>query len=58
MMAHLKRSIIEVKAENKYVAHALITISRVTNDPKYNSLWMENKLLCSVVPRQDRHRAG
>jgi hypothetical protein len=32
--AHLKRSIVEVKAENNCIAHALIiAIARVTNDP-------------------------
>ena len=38
IMAHLKRSIIEVKAENKCLAHALIiAILRVNNDPNYIS---------------------
>jgi hypothetical protein len=34
IMAHLKRSIIEVKAEENCLAHALIiSIARLTNDP-------------------------
>jgi hypothetical protein len=38
VMAHLKRSISEVKAETNCLAHALIiAIARVTNDPNYNS---------------------
>ena len=37
-MAHLKRSIIEVKTENNCLAHALIiAISRINEDPKYES---------------------
>jgi hypothetical protein len=35
-MAHLKRSILEVKAENNCLAHALvIAIAKLTNDPNY-----------------------
>jgi hypothetical protein len=38
VMAHLKRSIIEVKAEENCLAHALvIAIAKATNDPNYNS---------------------
>jgi hypothetical protein len=48
-MAHLKRSIVEVKAENNCLAHALITaIARVTNDPNYNSYRKGNKILPAV----------
>ena len=37
-MAHLKRGIIEVKAENNCLAYALIiAISRINNDPNYKS---------------------
>ena len=37
-MAHVKRSIIEVKAENNCLAHALIIpITRMNKDPKYES---------------------
>ena len=37
-MAHLKRSIVEVKAKDNCLAHALvIAIARVTNDPNYKS---------------------
>jgi hypothetical protein len=36
VMAHLKRSIIEVKAETNCLAHALIIpIARITKDPNY-----------------------
>jgi hypothetical protein len=35
-MAHLKRSIVEVKAENNCLAHAIvIAIAKLTNDPNY-----------------------
>jgi hypothetical protein len=38
VMAHLERSIIEVKAENNCLAHALnIAITRVTNNPNYKA---------------------
>jgi hypothetical protein len=38
VMAHLKKSIIEVKAEENCLAHALlIAISRINKDPKYES---------------------
>jgi hypothetical protein len=38
VMAHLKRSIIEVRAEQNCLAHALIlAIAELTNDPNYNS---------------------
>jgi len=38
VMANLKRSIVEVKAEEHCLAHDLkIAISRVENDPNYNS---------------------
>ena len=37
-MAHLKRSIVEVKAEENCLAHALIlAIARLNKDPKYES---------------------
>jgi len=37
-MAHLKQCIVEVKAEENCLAHALvIAIARLENDPKYNS---------------------
>jgi len=37
-MVHLKRSIIEFKVEDNYLAHALIIrIAKLTNDPNYNS---------------------
>jgi len=38
VMAHVKRSIIEAKAETNCLAHALIiAIARLTKDPNYNS---------------------
>jgi alpha-glucuronidase len=38
VMAHLKGSVIEVKAETKFLAHALIiAIAKITYDPNYNS---------------------
>jgi hypothetical protein len=38
VMAHLKRSIVEVKAETNCLAHTLIiAIAKITNDPNYNS---------------------
>ena len=38
VMAHLKRSIVEVKAEENCLAHALIiTIARVDNDANYKA---------------------
>jgi hypothetical protein len=37
-MVHLKRSIVEVRAEENCLAHALVTaMARVTNDPNYQS---------------------
>jgi len=37
-MAHLKRSIVEVKAEENCLAHALIiSIARLTNDRDYKA---------------------
>jgi hypothetical protein len=48
-MAHLKRSIIEVKAENNCLAHALlIAISRVNNDPNYNAYRKGRKIRLAV----------
>jgi len=36
VMAHLKRSIVEVKAENNCLAHTLvIAVAEVTSDPDY-----------------------
>jgi hypothetical protein len=45
VMAHLKRSIIEVKAETNCLAHALvIAIAKITNDPNYNSYRKGDKI--------------
>jgi hypothetical protein len=36
VMAHMKRSIVEVRAEEYSLAHALvIALAKVTNDPNY-----------------------
>ena len=44
-MVHLKRSIIEVSAEENCLAHALIiAIARLNNDPNYSSYWRGNKI--------------
>ena len=44
-MAHLKRSIIEVKADNNCFAHALIiAIARMNKDPNYQSYRKGNKI--------------
>ena len=38
VMAHLKRSIVELKAEENYLAHVLIiAIANVANNPNYAS---------------------
>jgi len=38
VMAHLKRSIVEMKAEENCLAHALvIAIAKVDNDPNYKA---------------------
>jgi hypothetical protein len=38
VMAHLKKSIVEVKAETNCLAHALIiAVAKVTNDPNYKA---------------------
>jgi len=44
-MAHLKRSIVEVKAEENCLAHALIiSIAKLTNDPDYKAFHQGNKI--------------
>jgi hypothetical protein len=49
VMAHLKRSIVEVKAKENCLAHALIiAIARVTNDPNYQSYRKGWKILPKV----------
>jgi hypothetical protein len=46
IMAHLKRSIVQVKAETNCLAQALlIAKARVDNDPNYNSYRKGNKIL-------------
>ena len=45
VMAHVKHSIIEVKAETNCLAHALIiAIARLTKDPNYNSFRRGRKI--------------
>ena len=44
-MAHFKRSIVEVKAEVKCLAHAiLIAIAKVDNDRKYKTYCQGRKI--------------
>jgi hypothetical protein len=46
VMAHLKKSIVEIKAETNCLAHALIiVIAKVTNDPNYKSYRQGRKIL-------------
>jgi hypothetical protein len=48
-MAHFKRSIIEVKAADNCLAHALlIAISRVNNDSNYNA-YRKGRKICLAV---------
>jgi hypothetical protein len=43
VMAHLKRSIVKVRAEENCLAHALvIAVAKVTNDPDYQSYRKED----------------
>jgi hypothetical protein len=45
VMTHLKRSIIEVKAETNCLAHDLIIdIAKITNNPNYNSYFRGCKI--------------
>jgi hypothetical protein len=45
VMAHLKRGIIEVKAEENCLAHALIiAVARLTNDPNYKAYRQGRKI--------------
>ena len=53
VMAHLKRSIIEVKAETNCLAHALI-IARITYDPNYTS-YRKNTSSGTTFIRDDRY---
>jgi hypothetical protein len=49
VMAHLKRSIVEVRAEENCLAHALlIAIAKVTNDPNYKPYRQGWKILPAV----------
>jgi hypothetical protein len=45
VMAHLKRSIIEVKAENNCLAHALVIAkAKIDNEHKYTTYRRERKI--------------
>ena len=58
-MAHLKRSNIEVKAENICFAHALIfAIARMNKDPNYESygIGYKNTSCSCIVTGDNRHR--
>jgi hypothetical protein len=45
IMVHLKRSIVEVKAESNCLAHALvIAIAKITNDPDYKAFCQGRKI--------------
>jgi hypothetical protein len=45
VMAHIKRSIIEVKSEENCLAHALvIAIAKATNDPNYKAYRQGRKI--------------
>jgi len=45
-MMHLKRSIVEVKAEQNCLAHALvIAIAKVDNDPNYKAYIQGRKIV-------------
>jgi hypothetical protein len=49
VMGHIKTSIIEVKAETKFFAHALaIAVAKATNDPNYNSYRRGYKIRLAV----------
>jgi hypothetical protein len=51
-MAHMKSSIIEVKAEENCLAHALIiAIARLTNDPNYVAYRKGRKKIRPMVDR-------
>ena len=51
VMAHLKKSIVEVKAKEKCLAHALvIAIAKLTKDPDYKAFRQGRK----IRPRVDR----
>jgi hypothetical protein len=60
VMAYLKKSIIEVKAENSCLADALIiAVSKFTNVPNYNvSSGKKNTPRSSTVTRDDGSRTG
>ena len=48
-MVHLKRSIVEVKAEENCLAHALIiAIARVDNDANYTA-YRKGRKICPIV---------
>jgi hypothetical protein len=49
-MAHLKRSIVEMHAEENGLAHALvIAVAKLTNDPNYKQYRMGRKKILPKV---------
>ena len=49
VMAHLKRSIVEMNSEGNYLAHALvIAVARMKNDPNYQAYKRGLEILPSV----------
>ena len=47
-MAHLKTNIIEVKTETNCLAHAIIAIAKLTNDPDYKAYRKGRKIYPKV----------
>jgi hypothetical protein len=48
-MAHLKRSVVEVKASENCLAHAIIiAIAKAENDPN-NTSYCDGRKICQVV---------
>ena len=48
VMTHLKKSIVQVKSETICLAHALIAIAKVTNDPNYGAYRKGRKIYPKV----------
>jgi len=52
VMAHLRRSIVEVKAEENCLAHALVTaIANVNKDPNYKA-YIQGRKIRPVLQKQ------
>ena len=57
VMAHLKKSIGEVKSETNCLAHALVTIAKATKDPNYKTYMQGRKIYPSrPATSGDRHQ--